>query len=184
MGLPPGPPRDPNSRRGEREARWAAQAAEQGVTQPVPELRMPDGDKSVDEVWQDMGDQLTAANVPLQQVDAYSIELRARAVVNMRKAERLTEAEEEKVASTSPSPGNTFAAINGPYFPQELCQRDSQNGVWTGNTFQDTTVGFGEYAANITMTNNHIYLHPDGIAPDGVSLGGMTSCSAATMCIR
>jgi hypothetical protein len=69
--------------------------------------------------------------------------------------------------------GNTIAAINGPYFPQELCQRDSQNGVWTGNTFQDTTVGFGEYAANITMTNNHIYLHPDGIAPDGVSLGGM-----------
>ena len=104
MGLPPGPPRDPNSRRGRREARWAAQAAEQGVTQPVPELRMPDGDKSVDEVWQDICDQLTAAHVPLQQVDAYSIELCARALVNMRKSERLTEAEEEKVASTSPSP--------------------------------------------------------------------------------
>ena len=69
--------------------------------------------------------------------------------------------------------GNTFAAINGPYIPQELCQRDSQNGVWKGNTFQDVTVGFGEYAANITMTNNHVYLHPDGIAPDGVSVGGM-----------
>jgi hypothetical protein len=69
--------------------------------------------------------------------------------------------------------GNTIAAINGPYIHQELYQRDSENGVWTGNTFQDTTVGFGEYAANITMTNNHIYLHPDGTAPDGVSLGGM-----------
>ncbi|MBV8846269.1 MAG: hypothetical protein JO307_25970, partial [Bryobacterales bacterium] len=54
-----------------------------------------------------------------------------------------------------------------------LCQRDSQNGTWTGNTFQDTAVGFGEYAANINLTNNHIYLHPDGTGPDGVSFGGM-----------
>ena len=42
--------------------------------------------------------------------------------------------------------GNTFATINGPYIHQELGQRDSQNGVWTENTFEDTTVGFGEYA--------------------------------------
>ena len=69
--------------------------------------------------------------------------------------------------------GNTFATINGPYIHQELGQRDSQNGVWTENTFEDTTVGFGEYAGNITMQNNHIYLHPDGSGPDGVSLGGM-----------
>jgi hypothetical protein len=68
--------------------------------------------------------------------------------------------------------GNTIAAINGPYIHQELGQRDSQNGVWSGNTFQDPTVGFGEYAGNITMTNNHIFLHPDGTGI-GVSLGGM-----------
>ena len=68
--------------------------------------------------------------------------------------------------------GNTIAAINGPHIQQELCQRDSQNGIWAGNTFEDTTVGFGEYAANITMTNNHIYLHPDGTGI-GVSLSGM-----------
>jgi hypothetical protein len=68
--------------------------------------------------------------------------------------------------------GNTIAAINGPYIHQELGQRDSQNGVWSGNTFQDTTVGFGEYAGNITMTNNHIYLYPDGTGI-GVSLSGM-----------
>jgi hypothetical protein len=68
--------------------------------------------------------------------------------------------------------GNTIATINGPYIHQELCQRDSQNGAWTGNTFQETTVGFGEYAANITVTNNHIYLHPDGTGI-GVSLSGM-----------
>src|SRR5215471_18028210 len=68
--------------------------------------------------------------------------------------------------------GNMIAAINGPYIHQELCQRDSQNGVWTGNTFEDVGVGFGEYAANIAMTNNHIYLHPDGTGL-GVSLGGM-----------
>ena len=68
--------------------------------------------------------------------------------------------------------GNTIAVVNGPYIQQELCQRDSQNGVWTGNIFEDTTVGFGEYAANITMTNNHIYLHPDGTGI-GVSLSGM-----------
>jgi hypothetical protein len=68
--------------------------------------------------------------------------------------------------------GNTIAAINGPYIHQELCQRDSQNGVWTGNTFQDAAVGFGEYAANITMTNNHIYLYPDG-SGIGIALGGM-----------
>jgi hypothetical protein len=69
--------------------------------------------------------------------------------------------------------GNTIANINGGYIPQELCQRDSQNGVWTGNTFQAAAVGFGEYAANITMTNNHIYLHPNSTTPDGVSFGGM-----------
>jgi hypothetical protein len=69
--------------------------------------------------------------------------------------------------------GNTIRAVNGGYIHQELCQRDSQNGTWTGNTFQDIAVGFGEYAANITMTNNHIYLYPDGSGPDGVSLGGM-----------
>ena len=68
--------------------------------------------------------------------------------------------------------GNTIAAINSPYIHQELGQRDSQNGVWTGNTFQDTTVGFGEYAGNITMTNNHIYPYPDGTGI-GVSLSGM-----------
>ena len=68
--------------------------------------------------------------------------------------------------------GNKIAAINGPYIGQELCQRDSQNGVWTGNTFEDAGVGFGEYAANITMTNNHIYLYPDGTGI-GVSLSGM-----------
>jgi hypothetical protein len=68
--------------------------------------------------------------------------------------------------------GNTIAAINGPYIGQELCQRDSQNGVWTGNTFEDVGVGFGEYAANITMTNNHIYQHPNGTGL-GISLGGM-----------
>jgi hypothetical protein len=69
--------------------------------------------------------------------------------------------------------GNAITAINGGYIHQELCQRDSQNGAWTGNTFQDTAVGFGEYAANITMTNNHIYLYPNGTGPDGVSFGGM-----------
>jgi len=69
--------------------------------------------------------------------------------------------------------GNIIASINGPYIHQELGQRDSQNGTWSGNTFQDESVGFGEYAGNITMTNNHIYLHPDGTGPDGVTLGGM-----------
>jgi hypothetical protein len=68
--------------------------------------------------------------------------------------------------------GNTIAAINGGYIHQELCQRDSQNGIWTGNTFQDTAVGFEEYAANITMTNNHIYLYPNATGPEGVSFGG------------
>ena len=68
--------------------------------------------------------------------------------------------------------GNKIAAINGPYISQELCQRDSQNGVWTGNTFDDVGVGFGEYAANIAMTNNHIYQHPNGTGL-GLSLGGM-----------
>jgi len=69
--------------------------------------------------------------------------------------------------------GNTIAFINGPYISQELGQRDSQNGVWRGNIFQVAAVGFGEYAGNIAMKNNHIYLHPNGTAPDGVSLGGM-----------
>ena len=54
--------------------------------------------------------------------------------------------------------GNTIIAINGGYIRQELCQRDSQNGAWTGNTFQDTAVGFGEYAANITNGSNCLML--------------------------
>jgi hypothetical protein len=69
--------------------------------------------------------------------------------------------------------GNTIGEINGYFLHQELCQRDSQNGTWSGNTFNTATVGFGEYAGNVTLTNNHIYLHPDVTASDGVTLGGM-----------
>jgi hypothetical protein len=68
---------------------------------------------------------------------------------------------------------NVFAPAAGSYyFAQELGQRDSQNGVWDGNTFRVAAVGFGEYAANITMTNNHIFLHVDPNIVAGVAMGG------------
>jgi hypothetical protein len=71
--------------------------------------------------------------------------------------------------------GNTFAPVSGTYyFSQELTQRDSQNGVFDSNTFQVAGAGFGEYGANITMTNNHIFLHvgPTQAGGVGVSFGG------------
>lgn len=67
---------------------------------------------------------------------------------------------------------NLFKSINGAYIPhQELGQRDSQNGVWRGNTFHNSGVGFGEYAANMVMTGNHIFNYPDG-SGIGDSIGG------------
>jgi len=69
--------------------------------------------------------------------------------------------------------GNTFAPVSGTYYlTQELTQRDSQNGVWDSNTFQVAGVGFGEYGANITMTNNHFFLHIGPTQVGGVSFGG------------
>ena len=73
--------------------------------------------------------------------------------------------------------GNTITAINGGYIRQELCQRDSQNGAWTGNTFQDTAVGFGEYAANITNGSNCLMLVGHGTVVSGNTI---TATGSAT----
>jgi hypothetical protein len=68
--------------------------------------------------------------------------------------------------------GNTFAPVSGsgPWLHQELGQRNSQNGTWSGNTFQVAAVGQGEHAGNLTFTGNHIYLHQN--AADSVTLEG------------
>jgi hypothetical protein len=68
---------------------------------------------------------------------------------------------------------STIAPVNGPPSTREFTQRNSQNGVISGNTFYGTAFGFGEYAGNLTFTDNHIYVYPDGVHGDEISLGGM-----------
>jgi hypothetical protein len=68
---------------------------------------------------------------------------------------------------------STFAPLDSAtYFPYiELGQRNSSANTWVGNSFTASSVGFGEYAGEITLTGNHFFLHPHDL--NGVSLGGM-----------
>jgi hypothetical protein len=70
--------------------------------------------------------------------------------------------------------GNWFNVVNGPYsFAQELCQRNSQYGLWWSNEFWVKTVGVAEYTAHITFDTNTFNLYEDPSDTSGISLGGL-----------
>ncbi len=68
--------------------------------------------------------------------------------------------------------GNFFASDGPTWAGLELTQRNSQNGLFNGNTFIGSNMGFGEYAAHITFTNNHFWIHADPTVVAGVFIGG------------
>ena len=75
-----GPVRDPDSRRGRREAKNA---------QPSPAAEpvfFPDKSRTVEELWQDIVNDLVAAGVPVKQKDAYAIECVANNLRDLRLA--------------------------------------------------------------------------------------------------
>lgn len=74
---------------------------------------------------------------------------------------------------------NTFNSIGSYRVAWELTQRNSQNGLFSGNTFIGASVGFGEYAAHITLTNNHFWIYANPTVVAGIFIGGqdVTFCN-------
>ena len=66
----------------------------------------------------------------------------------------------------------TFTSIGG-YANAELPQRNSRYGAFDGCTFNVKSIGFGEYVANMSLVNNHIWLYPDSTTNAGIFLGGL-----------
>jgi hypothetical protein len=67
---------------------------------------------------------------------------------------------------------NTFATAGPNPMAFELPQRNSQYGLFEDNTFNCRSAGFGEYAAHITLTNNHFHLQADPSVVAGIFIGG------------
>ena len=68
---------------------------------------------------------------------------------------------------------NTISSVGPLLASYELPQRNSQNITFTGNTFNVSSLGFGEYAAHWTLTDNHFFLTPDGSSAAALALGGL-----------
>jgi hypothetical protein len=69
--------------------------------------------------------------------------------------------------------GNTFTSAGPSYAALELTQRNSQDGLFGGNTFIGSSVGFGEYAAHIMLMNNHFHIHANPSVVAGIFIGGL-----------
>jgi len=69
--------------------------------------------------------------------------------------------------------GNAVACSGPSFSVLELPQRNSQNGIFEGNTFEVRQMGMGEYAAHWRFTNNTFTLHPDAKTPVGLAIGGL-----------
>ena len=67
---------------------------------------------------------------------------------------------------------NKFTSRGPAWAALELAQRNSQNGLWDGNTFTGSNMGFGEYAAHIILRNNHVWIHADPSVVAGIFIGG------------
>lgn len=68
---------------------------------------------------------------------------------------------------------NVLKATAQPYV-QELPQNNSQDVVFASNTFNASAVGFGEYAAHWSITQNTFSLHPTSADQGaGLSFGGL-----------
>jgi Pectate lyase superfamily protein len=68
--------------------------------------------------------------------------------------------------------GNTFTSVGPRYVTLELTQRNSRYGLFTGNSFTGSNVGFGEYAAHLKFTENHFWIHADSSVVAGIFIGG------------
>jgi len=68
--------------------------------------------------------------------------------------------------------GNTFQSAGPKHAGIELPQRNSQHGLFDGNTFNASNVGFGEYAAHITFTHNRFLIHANPSVGAGIFIGG------------
>lgn len=68
---------------------------------------------------------------------------------------------------------NLIGSVGPSYVSIELPQRNSQDGVFDGNTFRVRSMGFGEYGAHWTFTGNHIWLFPDARVSAMLALGGL-----------
>ena len=68
--------------------------------------------------------------------------------------------------------GNTVACVGPRYARIELPQRNSRNGLFSGNTFDVSSAGFGEYAAHLRFTDNHFWIHADPSVVAGLFIGG------------
>ncbi len=68
--------------------------------------------------------------------------------------------------------GNTFTSIGPRHATLELTQRNSRHGLFTGNTFTASNVGFGEYAAHLKFTDNHFWIHAGPSVVAGIFIGG------------
>ena len=67
---------------------------------------------------------------------------------------------------------NAVTCTGPSYSILELPQRNSQNGVFEGNTFDVRQMGMGEYAARWRFVRNTFTLHPDARTAVGLAIGG------------
>ncbi len=91
-----GPVRDPDSRRGRREAQQA-----DAPPMVAEEIVFPsDDEQTVEELFHKIAADLVAANIPVRQKDAYAIKCVAQNILSLRRAEQRQDAPdlEAKVA--------------------------------------------------------------------------------------
>ncbi len=69
--------------------------------------------------------------------------------------------------------GNAITCTGPTFSIVELPQRNSQHGVFEGNTFEVRQMGMGEYAAHWRLRNNKLVLHPDAKTTVGLAIGGL-----------
>ena len=68
---------------------------------------------------------------------------------------------------------NVIGSVGPTYVNVELPQRNSQDVVIDSNNFNVLAIGFGEYGAHWTITNNTFTLHPDNKVPAALFFAGM-----------
>ncbi|HEY3281855.1 MAG TPA: hypothetical protein VGN26_06230, partial [Armatimonadota bacterium] len=68
---------------------------------------------------------------------------------------------------------NLIGYVGPGYGGIELPQRNSQDGLFEGNTFRAASVGFGEYGAHWRFLKNHMWLYPRTETAVAVSITGL-----------
>ena len=68
---------------------------------------------------------------------------------------------------------NLINSVGPSYVNIQLPQRNSQNGTFLNNNFIVSSVGFGEYGAHWTFSNNNFWVNTDATAPAALPIGGL-----------